>query len=212
MNEPARIQIDLDKEASELLRQPYARIILPESDGTFRGEIMEFPGCLAVGNSALEALEQLEQVAVSWIAAALEKGQPIPQPFENNNEYSGKLVLRLPKSLHKKATWIAERESVSLNQFIVASISESVGEYHGTKNTVYVYSSTHNYFNQIYASSSMMSSTGVSATGMSFSGTPGVVNVTGSGLLAGGDDINSTSAFGVSGTTQKLLTSGGSNG
>jgi predicted HicB family RNase H-like nuclease len=115
-------------EADGYLQQPYARIILPESDGTFRGEIMEFPGCIAVGETAAETLTSLEEVAKDWLLAALERGQNIPQPVESSNAFSGRLVLRLPKSLHKKATWIAEREGVSLNQFIVASLAETVGE------------------------------------------------------------------------------------
>lgn len=38
------------------------------------------------------------------------------------------MVLRLPKSLHKKAARLAERDGVSLNQFIVAGLAEHVGE------------------------------------------------------------------------------------
>jgi antitoxin HicB len=123
-------QIDILR-ASEVdgyLQRPYARIILPESDGTFRGEIIEFPGCIAAGETATETITSLEDVAKSWLLAALERRQNIPEPIESNNDFSGRLVLRLPKSLHKKATWVAERERVSLNQFIVSSLAETVGE------------------------------------------------------------------------------------
>jgi predicted HicB family RNase H-like nuclease len=129
-------------EADRYLRRPYARIILPESDGTFRGEIMEFPGCIATGDSASQTLATLEEVARSWLVAALASGQNIPEPVENNNEFSGRLVIRIPKSLHKKATWIAEREGVSLNHFITTSLSESVGERNVNTPAVFVSSST----------------------------------------------------------------------
>jgi len=115
-------------DVESLIRRPYARIILPEEDGTFRGEIMEFSGCIATGETAAEALENLEEAARSWLMAALDREQSIPLPVESSNDFSGRLVLRLPKSLHKKATWIAEREGVSLNQFIVYSLAEGVGE------------------------------------------------------------------------------------
>jgi antitoxin HicB len=114
--------------ADQYLRKPYARVILPESDGSFRGEIIEFPGCIATGSSAPEALATLEEVARSWLVSAMERGQNIPEPIDNNNDFSGRLVIRIPKSLHKKATFIAEREGVSLNLFITTSLSESVGE------------------------------------------------------------------------------------
>jgi len=116
------------KKAEEILSQPYARIILPESDGTFRGEIMEFPGCIATGETAAATLSTLEDAAKSWLMAAIERGQTVPAPVESSNDFSGRLVLRIPKSLHKKAAWIAEREGVSLNYFITTSLSESVGE------------------------------------------------------------------------------------
>jgi len=123
-------EITLSESAKEdqFLRQPYAIIILPESDGTFRGEIMEFPGCIASGETASETLASLEDVARSWILAAIERGQHIPDPIESSSDFSGRFVLRIPKSLHKKAAWIAEREGVSLNTFITTSLSESIGE------------------------------------------------------------------------------------
>ena len=40
----------------------------------------------------------------------------------------GKLVLRMSKGLHKRAAMSAEREGVSLNQFIVTCVAEQVGE------------------------------------------------------------------------------------
>jgi antitoxin HicB len=109
------------------LKQPYTRMVVPDSDGTYRAEILEFPGCIATGDTAAEALATLEEVAEDWLVLALERGQPIPEPLENT-DYSGRLVLRLPKSLHKKAAIAAELDGVSLNQLIVASVAEYVGE------------------------------------------------------------------------------------
>jgi predicted RNase H-like HicB family nuclease len=110
----------------DYLKRPYGRFVVPESDGTFRAEIIEFPGCIAVGDTAAEALANLENVAESWLEATIAKGQRVPDPIESAG-FSGKLVVRLPKSLHKKAAHAAARDGVSLNQFIVSSISEQVG-------------------------------------------------------------------------------------
>ena len=108
------------------LKMPYARVLVPEQDGAFRAEILEFPGCIALGDTAEAALAMLEDVAWGWLEAALDKGRAIPEPMENI-EFSGKLVLRLPKSLHKKASRAAERDGISLNQFIVSSLAQQVG-------------------------------------------------------------------------------------
>lgn len=114
--------------AAEILKKPYGRTIVPEPDGTFRAEIVEFPGCIATGDTAAEALAKLEDVAESWLEAVLLKTQPIPEPIENIDGFSGKLVVRLPKSLHKKAAHMAARDGVSLNQFIVAGIMNMINQ------------------------------------------------------------------------------------
>ena len=114
--------------ASEYLKKPYGRLLVPEDEGGYHAEIIEFPGCFAEGETAAEAAANLEDAASSWLAAAIAKGQTISEPMEEL-EYSGKLVVRLPKSLHRHAAFAANREGVSLNQFIVSSIAEQVGGY-----------------------------------------------------------------------------------
>lgn len=110
-----------------VLHEPYARVVVPEADGSFTAEILEFPGCVASGATAAEALNELEDVAEDWLIAEVEQGHTIPEP-EDNSSYSGKLVVRMPKGLHKRATRWALRDGVSLNQFIVTCIAEHVGE------------------------------------------------------------------------------------
>jgi predicted RNase H-like HicB family nuclease len=110
----------------EYLKKPYGRYVLPESDGTFRAEIIEFPGCIAVGDTAAEALTSLESVAASWLEATIARGQRVPDPMESIG-FSGKLVVRLGKGLHKRAAHMAAHEGVSLNQFIITSVAEQVG-------------------------------------------------------------------------------------
>ena len=110
----------------DYLKKPYTRLVVPENDGSYRAEIAEFPGCIALGDSAASALAELDGVAETWLESVIARGQQVPQPMEEA-EYSGKLVLRLPKSLHRRAAFAAQRDGVSLNQFIVNSVSEQVG-------------------------------------------------------------------------------------
>lgn len=110
----------------EYLKRPYGRVVMPDSDGTFFAEIIEFPGCIATGNSAAEALSSLEGVAESWIAAAIDNGQRIPEPIETES-FSGKLVVRMGSDLHRRTAHLAARNGVSINQFIVSALSEYVG-------------------------------------------------------------------------------------
>jgi predicted RNase H-like HicB family nuclease len=112
--------------AREYLSRPYGRVVVPETDGTFRAEIIEFPGCIATGDTAAKALSSLEDVAESWLEATLAKGQRVPDPIEGS-EFSGKLVVRLGKDLHRRAAHMAARQGVSLNQFIVNGVAEQIG-------------------------------------------------------------------------------------
>ena len=114
------------KTAEQYLKLPYARILIPQEDGTFLAEILEFPGCLTEGTTPDEAFQNLEEAAKAWIETALGQGQEIPEPSTNEG-FSGKLILRLPRSLHRRATRMAERDRTSLNQFLVASIAERLG-------------------------------------------------------------------------------------
>lgn len=111
----------------EILKRPYSRVVVPEPDGSYRAHIAEFPGCIASGSTPAEAYASLERVAESWLELTLDKGQPIPDPLDSAEGYSGRIVLRMPKSLHAKAAFAAKNESVSLNQFIVSSVAEMVG-------------------------------------------------------------------------------------
>src|SRR3954469_1534493 len=111
----------------ELLKRPYTRVLIPdEESGTFTAQIIEFPGCIAQGATPAEAYERLEAVAESWIEAALEMQQQIPDPA-SDIQFSGRFALRLPRSLHRQAAQLAELEGASLNQFIVTAIAEKVG-------------------------------------------------------------------------------------
>jgi predicted RNase H-like HicB family nuclease len=121
-------ELERANEAWELLKKPYSRLVIPDDDGTFRAEILEFPGCIATGDTAFDALASLEGVAESWLETALANRQPIPEPIDNV-DFSGRLVVRLPKSLHRRAAYAAERDGVSLNQFIVSAVAVQVGDY-----------------------------------------------------------------------------------
>jgi predicted RNase H-like HicB family nuclease len=111
----------------DYLKQPYARVLLPdEESGTYAAEILEFPGCVAQGDTPQEAYRNLEEAAKGWIRAALDLDQDIPGPSMSQG-YSGRIALRLPRGLHRRAAQMAERDGTSLNTFLVEAIAERVG-------------------------------------------------------------------------------------
>lgn len=121
-----RMDTSKKKSPEDYLKEPYARILIPEEDWTFSAEILEFPGCFSQGSDPNEAFKNLEEAAKSWIAVALDQGQEIPPPSANHG-YSGKIALRLPRDLHRLAVRKAERDGVSLNQCLVSAIAAWLG-------------------------------------------------------------------------------------
>lgn len=115
------------KHPRDYLRAPYSHVVIPDEEtGTYTARILEFPGCVTQGDSVQEAYELLEDAAEAWIEAALELNQEIPPPAEERS-YSGRVLVRLPKSVHRRAAELAERDATSLNQFIVAAVAERIG-------------------------------------------------------------------------------------
>src|SRR6059036_772394 len=87
---------------SNYLKKPYARIVIPVEPKGFHAQILEFPGCYAQGDTLEEAYSNLEKAAESWIDASLAQGHEIPEP-SSSTTHSGRIVLRLPRSIHRKA-------------------------------------------------------------------------------------------------------------
>lgn len=112
--------------AIEYLRKPYARRLTPNEHGGYIGTIQEFPGLVAEGETAEASIAALEDAARSWIEAALASGQKIPEPVALTG-YSGKVALRMPRGLHKRAAEMASSEGCSLNQWLVSAVSFYLG-------------------------------------------------------------------------------------
>src|SRR5258706_13194226 len=116
----------MNRTVDEILRQPYTRVMRPAEEGGYTAEILEFPGCVTQGETLEEAYTNLEDAARGWLEAVIELGQNVPDPAAES-EYSGKIVLRLPRSLPRAAATLAERDGVSLNTFLATAIAERVG-------------------------------------------------------------------------------------
>jgi len=81
-------------------------------------EILDLPGCMADGSTPGEAISDLQEAKRLWMQAEIENGHEIPEPSQTRG-FSGKILLRLPKSLHRRMSAEAQRDNVSLNQLIV---------------------------------------------------------------------------------------------
>lgn len=125
---------------------PYARILTRDEDGRYAAEVLEFPGCLSSGDSAEEALANLDEAIEVWVGATLDEGAEVPPPMLHS-EFSGRVTLRLLPSVHERAAILARREGVSLNRLLSNAVSYYVGylggahdaaQFRDTRRPVYV--------------------------------------------------------------------------
>jgi len=113
----------------DYLKLPYTiEVVQDESDGYtgWFAKVEELPGCMTQADTFDELGEMIEDAKRAWIESALEDGVKIPLP-RKVEDYSGKFVVRLPKSLHKQLAATASQEGVSLNTYVNVTLSQAVG-------------------------------------------------------------------------------------
>lgn len=109
------------------LTLPYRVLLYPSAEGVYAAEIPELPGCISQGKTVEEAYSMIEDAKISWLESALADGLEIPQPYRLIEDYSGKLNIRIPKSLHRTLAEKAKEEQVSLNQYINYQLAKGTG-------------------------------------------------------------------------------------
>lgn len=113
------------KDINYYLNLPYTIILKKYPDGGYFAEVKELPGCMTEADSKNETLEMVEDAMRGWLELALEDHTPIPEPVLEDG-FSGRILVRAPKSLHKELMEKAKNEGVSLNQYIVYQLSKSI--------------------------------------------------------------------------------------
>ncbi len=109
----------------EYLKLPYNYIIqqITDESGTyFYAKVLELDGCQTTGATFEEAYENLKDAMKGWIETKIEAGFSVPLPLVEE-KFSGKFVIRIPKSLHYRLSIEAEQEGVSLNQYALYKLS-----------------------------------------------------------------------------------------
>lgn len=110
-----------------------------EDDGEvfYVGRVAEFPNISAFEETfeaahtlVLDSIQTLKKIADE---TNVEFPLPYPSP---SDEFSGRVTLRLPKSLHAKISRIAAQEDVSVNQYLVTAVAFYAGEADGISRVV----------------------------------------------------------------------------
>lgn len=113
------------KKVQDYLNLPYNYMIQPitdESGSYFYARVLELDGCQSTGETFEEAYQNLREAMEGWLETKLQGNFPIPLPVGYDN-FSGKFMVRIPKSLHYKLSVEAQKEGVSLNQYALYKLS-----------------------------------------------------------------------------------------
>jgi antitoxin HicB len=117
------------KTLQQYLELPYHVSLVRGEDERGRAgwaaSVEELPDCTAAGKSPEEAVQRLRKAMETWISDALQRNEEIPEP-RSTSTASGRLLVRMPKTLHAQLARAAEHEGVSLNQFITGALSAAV--------------------------------------------------------------------------------------
>jgi predicted RNase H-like HicB family nuclease len=106
------------------LEYPFTVTVDPDVGG-YVIDFPDLPGCMTQVDALDELPEMAEDARRLWIETAFADGIEIPLPSYPETS-SGKFNVRLPKSLHRRLAESASHEGVSLNQLVLALLSESL--------------------------------------------------------------------------------------
>lgn len=96
------------------------------ADGEWLATVPDLSGCTAFGDTPEDAVHEAGIAIDLWLDAARQIGKPVPEPH-SADDYSGKIAVRGPRSLHRDLVDKAREEGVSLNQMVLYILSSGVG-------------------------------------------------------------------------------------
>jgi predicted RNase H-like HicB family nuclease len=102
------------------LSYPYTVI---NDDGSFFIEFPDLPGCMTQVENASDIAAMADEIRTLWLETEYERGADIPEPASHAG-YSGRFVMRVPKTLHRNLAQSAKQEGMSLNAYVLYLLSE----------------------------------------------------------------------------------------
>lgn len=119
----------MDNREARRIRYPFIvrQAINDRGKVEWEAQVPDLPGCAAGADSPDQLTELLSDAIDDWIKTAREMGQDIPAPSDDE-EYSGRVTIRMPRYLHRRLAQLAKLNDTSLNLFMVAALALKAGE------------------------------------------------------------------------------------
>lgn len=98
-----------------------------DGERLFEARVQEFPDATEYAENAEEAYELALETVADSLEVLAQLGRPVPEVNVPAENFSGRVTLRLPKSLHARLSSAADGEGVSLNHYLVTLLAHSCG-------------------------------------------------------------------------------------
>lgn len=115
----------MERNLEYYMKLPYTIELRHDLERGWFVRVKELRGCMSQGDTPEEAVAMIREAMSLWLEVSLEDGLPIPEPRQLD-DYSGKFVVRLPRSLHRDLVEMAGKEGVSLNQYVNVALARDV--------------------------------------------------------------------------------------
>jgi len=114
-----------------------------DGEDLWRATVRELPDVAEFAATREEAVALARDAIEDLQETAAEDGTPFPEPVDEGDDYSGRVTLRMSKSMHRDVAERAEREEVSLNAYIVECIALRFGSLQAVQTSTAWVRSTH---------------------------------------------------------------------
>lgn len=114
------------KEARKLAERNWIIEVERTETGDLFARIPDLPGCMTEASDWNELEGMVNDALVGWLEAHLEHGDTIPEP-RSEEQYSGKIFVRASSRLHRDIARAAERDGVSMSQWVAEVLARAVG-------------------------------------------------------------------------------------
>ena len=103
------------------------RKIVHEGEILFEARVKELPDVCECGETMKEAYDLAVDTIETAAQMYAEARRPFPLPSVPRDDFSGRVTLRLPKTLHRMLALGADEEGASLNQHLVNILAHHAG-------------------------------------------------------------------------------------
>lgn len=99
-----------------------------EGESLWRATVRELPDVAEFAETRERAYELALETIDGLKQGAAAQGRHFPDPIEDEEEYTGRVTVRMPVSIHRSVAQQAEQEGVSLNSYIVEALTLTLAE------------------------------------------------------------------------------------